>query len=90
MNLNLAIGDPSKDPLQGGLETNFSFQSATEGAFKLSPWLGISTPGVLWKVKVNTKVWPFSFSDFIESIRGSTGGVLTCDHEKATGAHRHC
>ena len=29
VNLNLALGDPSKDPFQGGLESNFSFQSAT-------------------------------------------------------------
>ena len=71
VNLNLALGDASKDPLQGGLESNFSFQAATQGAFKLSPWLGISTPGVLWKVKVNTKVWPFSFSDFIEIFVGA-------------------
>jgi hypothetical protein len=71
VNLNLALGDASKDTLQGGLETNFRFQSATQGAFKFSPWLGISTPGVLWKVKVNTKVWPFSYSDLIEVFVGA-------------------
>jgi len=71
VNLNLALGDPSKDPFQGGLESNFSFQSATQGAFKLSPWLGISTTGVLWKVRVNTKVWPFSYSDFFEIFVGA-------------------
>ncbi len=71
VNLNLALGDPATDSLQGGLESNFRFQSATQGAFKLSPWLGISTPGVLWKLKVNTKVWPFSFSDLIEVFVGA-------------------
>jgi hypothetical protein len=71
VNLNLALGDAAKDPLQGGLETNFRFESATQGALKFSPWLGISTPGVLWKVKLNTKVWPFSYSDLIEVFVGA-------------------
>ena len=71
VNLNLMLGDPSKDPLQGGFETNFRFQSATQGALKLSPWLGLSTPGVLWKLKVNTMVWPFSWSDIFEVFVGA-------------------
>jgi len=71
VNLNLALGDASKNTLQGGLESNFRFQSATQGAFKLSPWLGVSTPGVLWKIKVNTKIWPFSYSDLIEVFVGA-------------------
>jgi len=71
VNLNLAFGDPSKDAFQGGFETNFGFQSATQGALKLSPWLGVSTPGVLWKLKVNTNVWPFSYSDLVEIFVGA-------------------
>jgi hypothetical protein len=71
VNLNLALGDPSKDAFQGGLETNFRFESATQGALKLSPWLGVSTPGVLWKLRVNTTVWPFSWSDILEVFVGA-------------------
>jgi hypothetical protein len=71
VNLNLMLGDPAKDPLQGGFETNFQFQSATQGALKLSPWLGLSTPGVLWKLKVNTTVWPFNWSDIFEVFVGA-------------------
>ena len=71
VNLNLALGDLSKDALQGGFETNFRFQSATQGALKLSPWLGVGTPGVLWKLKVNTTVWPFNWSDVLEVFVGA-------------------
>jgi hypothetical protein len=71
VNLNLALGDAAKDPFQGGLESNFRFESATQGAFKISPWLGISTPGVLWKLKVNTQLWPFSYSNLIEVFVGA-------------------
>jgi hypothetical protein len=71
VNLNLALGDLSKDALQGGFETNFRFQSATQGALKLSPWLGVGTPGVLWKLKVNTTVWPFTWSDVLEVFVGA-------------------
>lgn len=71
VNLNLAIGDASKDAFQGGFETNFRFQSATQGALRLSPWLGVSTPGVIWKLKVNTTVWPFSWSDLLEVFIGA-------------------
>jgi hypothetical protein len=71
VNLNLAIGDASKDTLQGGLENNFRFESGTQGAFRISPWLGISTPGVLWKLKVNTKLLPFNTSDLIEVFVGA-------------------
>lgn len=71
VNLNLAVGDPSTDALQGGYETNFRFQSGTQGALKLSPWLGVSTPGVSWKLKVNAKVWPFDYADLIEIFVGA-------------------
>ncbi len=70
VNLNLMLGDLSKDSLEGGLESNFRFISATEGTFKLSPWIGINTPGVLWKVKFNTKLWPYSLSDMFDIFVG--------------------
>ena len=71
VNLNLYYGDASKDTLQGGVENNFRFQSGTQAAYKLSPWLGISTPGVLWKVKVDAKLWPLDYSDLVEVFVGA-------------------
>lgn len=71
VNLNLAFGDLSQDTLQGGLESNLRFESGTQGAFKLSPWLGVTTPGVLWKVKIDSQVWPFSWSDIVQVFVGA-------------------
>ncbi len=71
VNLNLYLGDQTSTPLQGGMETNFRFQSsAGEMTFKLSPWVGFSTPGVQWTIKVNTKLWPFKWSDLLDGFVG--------------------
>jgi hypothetical protein len=71
VNLNLALGDPAQDTLQGGLETNLRFMSGTQGAFSLAPWLGITTPGVLWKLRLDSQIWPFSWSDIIQVFVGA-------------------
>ena len=71
VNLNLYFGDQTNTTLQGGAEGNFRFQSSSgEMTVKVSPWVGFSTPGVLWTVKVNTKLWPFSFSDILDGFVG--------------------
>ena len=71
VNLNLYFGDQSNMTLQGGLESNFRFQStAGDMTFKVSPWVGFSTPGVLWTVKVNTKLWPFKLTDMLDGFVG--------------------
>ena len=71
INLNLAIGDATQDSLQGGLESNLRFLSGTQGAFTLSPWLGVSTPGVLWKLKVASQVWPFDWAAIVQVFVGA-------------------
>jgi len=71
VNLNLAVGDPASDGLQGGLESNLRLQSGTQGAFALSPWLGVATPGVLWKLKVDSQVWPFDWSKIVQVFVGA-------------------
>ena len=71
VNLNLYFGDQTSTTLQGGLEGNFRFQSsAGEMTVKISPWVGFSTPGVQWTVKVNTKLWPFKLSDLLDGFVG--------------------
>jgi hypothetical protein len=71
VNLNLALGEPSQDMLQGGLETNLRFMSGTQGSLSLAPWLGITTPGVLWKLRFDSQVWPFSWSDIVQVFVGA-------------------
>ena len=71
VNLNLYFGDPTTTTLQGGMEGNFRFQSsAGEMIIKVSPWVGFSTPGVQWTVKVNAKLWPFKLSDMLDGFVG--------------------
>jgi len=71
VNLNVSLGDLTKATLVGGLESNFRFQSST-GVFQLkeSPWIGFSTTGVFWTIKVNTKLWPFSLTDLVDAFVG--------------------
>lgn len=71
VNLNISLGDQTKDALVGGMESNFRFQSAT-GVFQLkeSPWIGFSTTGVFWTIKVNAKLWPFSMTDLVDAFVG--------------------
>ncbi len=71
VNLNLYLGDQTDTTLQGGLEGNFRFQSsAGDMTVKVSPWVGFSTPGVQWTVKVNTKLWPFKLTDILDGFVG--------------------
>jgi hypothetical protein len=71
VNLNMYAGDPSKTDFQGGAEANFRFQyAAGTFALKVSPWIGFSTPGVLWTLKVNAKLWPFSLADMLDGFVG--------------------
>jgi hypothetical protein len=71
VNLNLYLGDPSKTLTRGGLEGNLDFDS-TSGTFSfvLAPYLSFATPGAVWKIKVDTKLWPFDVSDLLEGFVG--------------------
>ena len=71
VNLNMYLADASKTSFQCGLEGNFRFQSsAGTFAMKASPWLGFATPGVLWNVKINANLWPFSLSTLFDAFIG--------------------
>jgi hypothetical protein len=71
VNLNLYLGDQAKTTFQGGMEGNFRFQSSTGViTVKASPWVGFSTPGILWTVKVNAQLWPFDVGDFVDGFVG--------------------
>jgi hypothetical protein len=71
VNLNLFFGDLSKTLTLGGLEGNLDFDS-TSGIFSfvLAPYLSFATPGAVWKIKVNTRLWPFDVSDMLEGFVG--------------------
>jgi hypothetical protein len=72
VNLNLLLGGTAATKISGGLESNFSYQTESGGAtisefrIRLSPYLQLLTSGVIWEIRVNGKLWPYSYSDLIE------------------------
>jgi hypothetical protein len=71
VNLNLFFGDLATTLILGGLEGNLGFDStAGTFAFTLAPYLSFTTPGAVWKIKVDTKLWPFDPADLVEGFVG--------------------
>jgi hypothetical protein len=71
VNLNVSCGDLEKDSIEGGIEGTLKFRSSEESfTLAASPWLGFATTGILWKVKVNAKLWPFSIADMFDVFVG--------------------
>jgi len=71
VNLNMFFGDLVKTSFRAGLEGNFTIQSST-GVFEVNaaPYVGFTTPGVLWTLRLNAKVWPFVLADMFEGFIG--------------------
>jgi len=71
VNLNIYLGDAEKSTFRGGIEGNVVFQSSDSTfEFKLSPYFGFATPGVLWTLKANAKLWPFSLDNMFDGFVG--------------------
>jgi len=77
VNLNLLLGGTVATKVSGGLESNFSYQTESSGTtvsefrIRLSPYLQLLTSGVIWEIRVNAKLWPYSYSDLIECFFGA-------------------
>ena len=73
-NLNLRLGDIQTSRLMGGLENNLAFKDKNfqDLEIKISPYLSIVSPGVLWQLKINWKVVPFTLDEMIEGFIGIT------------------
>jgi hypothetical protein len=71
VNLNLFFGDLVKTSVRAGLEGNFSILTST-GVFEVhaAPYVGFTTPGVLWTVRLSAKLWPFAWSDMFDGFIG--------------------
>ena len=65
------FGDLVKTAFRAGLEGNFTIQLST-GVFEVSaaPYVGFATPGVLWTLRLNAKLWPFAWSDMFDGFVG--------------------
>ena len=65
INLDLQFHGKEKSLISGGIEGNFVYQTApfSDMTAKAIPYIQLSTPGVVYKAQVNTKVWPFDLTD---------------------------
>jgi hypothetical protein len=71
VNLNMYFGDQSTSTFQGGAEGNFQFQAYVGGfALRVSPWIGFTTPGITWTLKVNANLWPFNLNSLVDGFIG--------------------
>ncbi len=71
-NLNLRLGNPEKTLTNGGIEANLAFddQNMQDFEIKLSPYLNLVTPGVLWQLKMNVSLLPWTPSEMFEGFIG--------------------
>jgi hypothetical protein len=65
INLDLQFHGKEESLISGGIEGNFVYQTAptSDATAKAIPYIQLSTPGVVYKAQVNTKVWPFDLTD---------------------------
>lgn len=73
VNLNLRFGELHKHLVSGGFETNLSFENASISGLqiKISPYLELLSPGVVWDMKCNIKVFPMGgVENMFEGILG--------------------
>jgi hypothetical protein len=73
INANFLFGDIRKTQLSGGLEAFIGFRSQSETdqlLAKLTPYMSFNTSGVIWDVKVGTKLLPFELNELIEAYIG--------------------
>jgi hypothetical protein len=71
VNLNIFAGSPATTPVQGGVESNVSFQAATgQFVLKASPWIGFATSGVQWTAKLGAKLLPFDVATMFDGFVG--------------------
>ena len=70
INLDLQFHGKEESLISGGIEGNFVYQTAptSETTGKAIPYVQLSTPGVVYKAQVNTKVWPFDLSDLSDTF----------------------
>ena len=70
INLDLQFHGKEESLISGGIEGNFVYQTAptSETTGKAIPYIQLSTPGVVYKAQVNTKVWPFDLSDLSDTF----------------------
>lgn len=73
LNTNLQLGNPLESQFYGGIEAGLTFRTATpEDPFQtiISPYVTVNTPGVEWKFKISSTVFPLSVDNLFEAFIG--------------------
>ncbi|UCF99065.1 MAG: hypothetical protein JSV89_05890 [Spirochaetaceae bacterium] len=70
INLDLQIHSKEESLVSGGVEGNFIYLTApsTDQTASVIPYIQLSTPGVIYKAQVNTKVWPLDLSNLSDML----------------------
>jgi hypothetical protein len=72
VNLKLHIGT-DESLINGGVEVNSQLdieELLNKTEVRVAPYLSFITPGVVWQLKVNAKVYPFNFEEMFEGFIG--------------------
>ncbi len=72
VNVLFRFGNPNVDPTTGGFETELDYSTVGSSQIStyVSPYLRVVASGIIWRMKVNLKVFPFSTSDLVEAFFG--------------------
>jgi len=71
--VRLIAGDVQQNPVSGGLETGVTLRpESTEEQLRVSvaPFVSLNASGVIWDIKANVKVFPFTMDDLLEAYIG--------------------
>ncbi len=75
VHFNLMFGNPLENPISGGLETNFTLETASSSSqdfeIKVTPYLSAITSGVIWNFMINVRALPYSLDE--EMFEGVIG-----------------
>ncbi len=74
VHLNFMLGDLTKSPLSGGIESSAVFDTSDTAedqfTYVLTPYISAITSGVIWNIMVNINLFPFSLDDMFEGVIG--------------------
>jgi hypothetical protein len=71
-NVKFLIGDAQTSPVRGGLDTGAEYRPNADQQLRVtvSPFLSLTTAGVVWDFTIQTQVYPIKLDDLVEGFVG--------------------
>lgn len=71
-NLKFLLGDPRTSPIRGGIDTGAEYRPNDDQQIRatVSPFLSLTTSGVIWDFTIRTQVFPFELDNLVEGFVG--------------------